>query len=157
MLNALTDFIAEIAGGQRDSHFAEDDYRLATAALLVHVITIDGVEYKDETRKLRRVLSFRFDLTVDEADELIRTAGKREAEAVDLYGFTSVLNRALDEDCRKRIIEMMFEIAYADGELSEFEDNLVWRAAELLNITSRDRVEIRRQVREGYDGEAAAS
>ena len=41
---------------------------------------------------------------------------------------------------------MMWEVIYADGRLNEFEDNLVWRAADLLNVSSRDRVEIRRRV-----------
>ena len=43
---------------------------------------------------------------------------------------------------------MMFEVAYADGQLSEFEDNVVWRASELLHVPSRERVTLRRQVRE---------
>ncbi|MFK8254008.1 tellurite resistance TerB family protein [Ancylobacter terrae] len=154
MLRALTDFIAEIAGGQRDAAFAENDYRLAAAALLVHVVTIDGVLGEAESEHLRRILAFRFDLTADEADELVATAVTRDAEAVDLYAFTSVLNRALDEEGRKRIVEMMFEVGYADGGLTEFEDNLVWRAAELLNISSRDRVQIRKDVRDAQERES---
>ncbi|MCK0197541.1 TerB family tellurite resistance protein [Ancylobacter sp. 6x-1] len=150
MLRALTDFIAEIAGGHRES-FAENDYRLAAAALLVHVVTIDGMVGKAESDKLRSLLAERFALTPAQAEELVEAAIARDAEAVDLYSFTSILNRALDEDGRKRVIEMMFEVAYADGGLTEFEDNLVWRAAELLNVASRDRVEIRKQVRDAVE------
>ncbi len=47
----------------------------------------------------------------------------------------------------------MFEVAYADGGLTEFEDNLVWRAAELLNVSSRDRVQIRKSVRDAFEDE----
>jgi uncharacterized tellurite resistance protein B-like protein len=152
MLRTLTDFISEIAGGHREAAFAENDYRLAAAALLVHVVTIDGVIGAEEMAKLRRILGFRFNLTDDEAQALLQAAIERDAEAVDLYAFTSVLNRAMDEEGRKRVIEMMFEVAYADGGLTEFEDNLVWRAAELLNIASRDRVEIRKRIREDFEG-----
>ena len=156
MLRALTDFIAEIAGGQREAVFAENDYRLAAAALLVHVVTIDGVIGADEMEKLRRILAHRFDLTAEEADMLLEAGVARDAEAVDLYAFTSVLNRALDDDGRRRMVEMMFEVAYADGGLTEFEDNLVWRAAELLGVSSRDRVQLRKKVRDAHeaDGEA---
>lgn len=148
MLRTLTDFIAEIAGGNRESVvFAENDYRLAAAALLVHVVTIDGVIGAGEMDNLRRILAYRFDLTEDGAEQLVQAAIARDAEAVDLYAFTSVLNRAMDEEGRRRVVEMMFEVAYADGGLTEFEDNLVWRAAELLNVDSRDRVEIRKRVR----------
>jgi len=152
MLRTLTDFIAEIAGGARESAFADNDYRLAAAALLVHVVTIDGVIGADEMGKLRRVLGTRFSLGENEAERLLEAAIARDAEAVDLYAFTSVLNRALDDEGRQRIVEMMFEVAYADGGLTEFEDNLVWRAAELLNVSSRDRVQIRRRVRDSFDG-----
>ncbi|TCK23787.1 putative tellurite resistance protein B-like protein [Ancylobacter aquaticus] len=153
MLRSLTDFIAEIAGGAREaSAFAENDYRLAAAALLVHVVTIDGVIGADEMDKLRRLLAARFALSEDDAEKLLEAAIARDAEAVDLYAFTSVLNRAMDEEGRRRVVEMMFEVAYADGGLTEFEDNLVWRAAELLNITSRDRVDIRKRVRDTFEG-----
>ncbi|MCS0495243.1 TerB family tellurite resistance protein [Ancylobacter sp. MQZ15Z-1] len=151
MLRSLTDFIAEIAGGVRDeASFAENDYRLAAAALLVHVVTIDGVIGADEMAKLRRLIASRFSMDENEAEALLEAAIARDAEAVDLYAFTSVLNRALDDEGRQRIVEMMFEVGYADGGLTEFEDNLVWRAAELLNVSSRDRVQIRRKVREGF-------
>ncbi len=152
MLRTLTDFISEIAGGHREAAFAENDYRLAAAALLVHVVTIDGVISPEEMDKLRRMLGFRFNLKDEEAQDLLQAAIARDAEAVDLYAFTSVLNRAMDEEGRKRVVEMMFEVAYADGGLTEFEDNLVWRAAELLNISSRDRVQIRKTVRDATDG-----
>ena len=59
MLRTLTDFIAEIAGGARESEFAENDYRLAAAALLVHVVTIDGVIGADEMSRLRRLVAAR--------------------------------------------------------------------------------------------------
>ena len=58
----------------------------------------------------------------------------------------SLINRSLDEEGRRRVVEMMWEIAYADGHVSEFEDNLLWRAADLLGVSARERIELRRQV-----------
>jgi uncharacterized tellurite resistance protein B-like protein len=94
------------------------------------------------------VLSQRFDLGAEEADELIESAVRADLEAVDLYQFTSRLNASFDEEGRKKIVEMMFQVAYADGSLSEFEDNIVWRAADLMHVPSRERVTIRRRVRD---------
>ncbi|MDQ0503457.1 tellurite resistance TerB family protein [Xanthobacter agilis] len=149
MFRSLSDFIMDIAGGQREATaFGADDYRLAAAALLVHVITIDGVVTQSERSMLKHVLEQRFSLAGAESDKLVELAIAKDAEAVDLYAFTSVLNRALDDAGRRRIVEMMFQVAFADGTLTEFEDNLVWRAAELLNVDTRDRVEIRREIRE---------
>lgn len=52
----------------------------------------------------------------------------------------------IDGDGRKRLIEMLWQIAFADGRVTEFEDNLNWRAADLLGITSRDRIALRQRV-----------
>ncbi|MFG1319975.1 tellurite resistance TerB family protein [Xanthobacter autotrophicus] len=149
MFRTLSDFITDITGGTREAAaFDESDYRLAAAALLVHVMSIDGAVTVEEQAVLRTILANRFGLDEKESEALVELAIAKDAEAVDLYAFTSVLNRALDDEGRRRIVEMMFEVAYADGGLSEFEDNLVWRAAELLNVGSRDRIRIRREVRE---------
>ena len=85
---------------------------------------------------------------------MLTEATAAEHEAVDLYHFTSLLNRALNEDGRRRIVEMMWEIVYADRRVTEFEDNLIWRAADLLGISSRERIELRQRVtsREGGRG-----
>jgi uncharacterized tellurite resistance protein B-like protein len=149
MLRSIGEFISEITGGAREAKsFEESDFRLAAAALLVHVATTDSDFDADERAKLRGVLADRFELGNDDADALIDAAVAADRNAVDLYQFTSVLNRQFDHDERRRIVQMMFEIAYADGNLSEFEDNIVWRAAELMHVPSRDRVTIRRRIRE---------
>lgn len=153
MFRTLSDFISDITGGHREAAaFDETDYRLAAGALLVHVMSIDGAVTPEERAVLKTILAGRFALDEVETEQLVELAIAKDAEAVDLYAFTSVLNRALDEEGRLRIVEMMFEVAYADGGLSEFEDNLVWRAAELLNVGSRDRIRIRREVREETEG-----
>jgi uncharacterized tellurite resistance protein B-like protein len=155
MLRSIGQFIAEIAGGAREAEEFEDtDFRLAAAALLVHVATTDSNFDAQERERLQTVLAERFDLGREQAARLIESAMAADFEAVDLYQFTSALNRACDEEERRRVVQMMFEVAYADGELSEFEDNVVWRAAELMHVPSRERVTIRRQVRgeSGGDG-----
>ncbi len=156
MFRTLTDFISDITGGQRDTEaFGPGDYRLAAAALLVHVVSIDGEMSDVERDKVKSILATRFDLDETASSALIQEAIVKDAEAIDLYAFTSTLNRALDDVGRQRIVEMMFQVAFADGNLTEFEDNLVARASELLHISDRDRVEIRREIREEVqaDGE----
>lgn len=148
MFRTISQFLTEIVGSEHPpAQFDDNDYRLAAAALLVHVVTTDNKFDDAEREKLRQVLAYRFDLGLDQAEQLIEAAINADREAVDLYQFTSVINRALDEEGRKRLVEMMFEVAYADGALSEFEDNVVWRAAELLHVTSRDRVTLRGRIR----------
>ena len=131
--------------------FAADDYRLAAAALLVHVISVDGYIDDSEKVKMRSVLQKNFELSDQETDMLLSEAQRRDLEAVDLYGFTSVLKRKLDEEGRLRIVEMMWEMVYADGVVHEFEENTVWRTAELLGISSRDRISLKQKVEQSTE------
>ncbi len=99
-----------------------------------------------ERRTLKALLQDRFELDGEEVRRLVQDASVEEAESVDLYGFTSILCRELDQDGRKRIVEMLWEVVMADGIIHEFESNLVWRTAELLGVSTRDRVTLRQQV-----------
>jgi len=142
MFQSFRKFLSDVAdGGKHPIRFEPNDYRLSAAALLVHAAAIDGNVSEVERAKLHAIIKRRFDLDEAAADELLAEATEAEHEAIDLYHFTSLLNRSLDEDGRRRVVEMMWEIAYADGRVGEFESNLIWRAADLLGISSRDRIE----------------
>ena len=114
--------------------------------LLIHVISLDGEPSEVEKRKLHSLLESSFGLDPGTADQLIASATLVEGEAVDLYHFTSVIMRSVNEEGRLRIVEMMWELVYADGQVSEFEDNVVWRAADLLGVSSRDRIDLKHRV-----------
>jgi uncharacterized tellurite resistance protein B-like protein len=147
MLQAFQQFLSELSSGTKDqSRFQADDYRLAAAALLVHAAMIDGAIADIERNRLHALLRLRFDLSEQEAGDLLAKAAEAESEAIDLYRFTSLLNRSLDDNGRLQIVEMLWEIAYADGHVTEFEDNLIWRAADLLHVPTRARVELRARV-----------
>ena len=148
MLDGLRQFIADIVAPSADTDLSFDDtgYLLAATALLVHVVSLDGEPNAAEKRKLHSLIESRFKLDPGKADALIAQATRAEGEAVDLYHFTSVIMRAVNEEGRIRIIEMMWELVYADGQVSEFEDNVVWRAADLLAVSSRDRLELKHKV-----------
>jgi uncharacterized tellurite resistance protein B-like protein len=157
MFDLFRNFVVDfVDGGKHPSQFGEDDYRLAAVALLVHAATIDGEMSPRERDKLHAVVKRRFALDEAAADELIDKASLAEHDAVDLYHFTSLLNRALDEEGRARIVEMMWEIVYADGRRDELEDNLVWRAADLLGVSQRERIALRRRIG-GEAGEGGAN
>jgi uncharacterized tellurite resistance protein B-like protein len=150
MLDKLRQFIAEVASPltQDNRPFSETDYRLAATALLIHVVSLDGEPSEVEKQKLHSLLESRFQLDAPTASQLIAEATLVEGEAVDLYHFTSVIMRSVDEEGRKRIIEMMWELVYADGNVSEFEDNVMWRAADLLGVSSRDRIQLKHRIAE---------
>ncbi len=147
MLKAIKKILKEITVGESDDlTFAPDDERLATAALMFHLVAIDGEVDDAEQTAMRDVLRKSYDIDPEELEALIGEAKKRDEEAIDLYGFTSLLKRKLDIDGRLGVVEMLWEMVYADGVVHEFEDNTVWRVAELLGVSKRERIEIRHRV-----------
>jgi uncharacterized tellurite resistance protein B-like protein len=131
---------------ERAASLQEEELRLAAAALLIHASEIDGHVDPEERKKLKALLKARFGIGDAELRKLLKEAEEREHDSVDLYSFTSVLCRGLDQDGRQRIVEMLWEIVLADGMLHEFEANLVWRASELLGVSTHDRVRLRKLV-----------
>jgi uncharacterized tellurite resistance protein B-like protein len=146
MFDNLRHFLAEFSSGAAPREFCEDDYRLAAVALLVHLAEADGAIDGAEKMRLREIIECSFGLDDHATARLIATAENSDREAVDFFHFTNVLKRALDEDGRLKIVEMMWEVAFADGHVQELEENIVWRIAELLGISSRDRIMLRRRV-----------
>lgn len=155
MLDALKKFIGELTGETTPAQAdAAADYQLAAAALLVHIASIDGDFDADEQSRIQQLVEARFGVTAEEARQIIAAAWESEREAVDLYRFTSVLKRRLDEEGRRQVVGMLWDMAHADGAVHEFEENVVWRVAELLGVSTRDRVTLRREVRESLESPA---
>ncbi|MBO0734123.1 MAG: TerB family tellurite resistance protein, partial [Methylocapsa sp.] len=126
--------------------FDDEDYRLAAVALLVHVASADGPVDLRERRKLQAIIKERFGLDSHAAQRLTAAAEQSDREAVDFYHFTSVLKRMLDDAGRRKIVEMLWDIAFADGAADELEENTIWRIAELLAVSTRDRVLLRQKI-----------
>jgi uncharacterized tellurite resistance protein B-like protein len=148
MFNDLKAFLLGRKSTEGATHDAPvDPQQLAQAALMFHVIAADGEVTADEKSRLREILRGRFGLDDRATGELIDKARAADNEAVDLYAFTRTLKRDLDDAAKIEIIEDLWEMVYADGNLNELEDNIVWRVAELLGVESRTRMELKRAVR----------
>ncbi|MFZ3176532.1 MAG: TerB family tellurite resistance protein [Methylovirgula sp.] len=145
MFERLKTFMAEFAG-EPTREFGEDDYRLATVALLTQLANAEGPADAAERARLTEVIEKNFGLDAAATARLIQSAETSDQEAVDFYRFTRVLCRNLDQAGRQRIIEMMWEIALADGAIHEIEENIVARIAELLGVSPHDRVRLRQRV-----------
>ena len=146
MFDALRTFLDDVTGaGQRSDAFASDDHRLAAVALLVHLANADGVLASTERLRLEQLVEQRYALEPATARRLIAQASADEREAVDLFQFTHVLKRRLDATGRQAVVEALWEMAYADGQIHEFEENIIARIAELLGVSTRERVELKQR------------
>ena len=147
MLQSIKKYLTRVTTNQDEElPFNQGDERLATAALMYHLIAVDGHVDQSEKDALRTVLKKNFEIEEDDLNELIDQAKKRDEEAVDLYEFTSVLKRKLDYNERLNLMDMLWKMVFADGVLHEFEDNIIWRVSELLGVSKRDRITIRNRV-----------
>lgn len=128
------------------ANFAEDDPRLAVAVLMVHVIAADGVVTPHERKRLEEELSRRYDLTPAQAAELEEAARQAERETAALQSYTAGLQRRLPQQERREIVSSLWRMVFADGQMHEFEDNVVWRIADLLGVAPHERVALRKEI-----------
>ena len=146
MFEAIKSFVADLANGDGQAGgLGGDEFRVAYAALLVHAAAIDGEVSETERDRLKSLLMQRFALDAGAAADLIARAAAADERAVDLYHFTRLLNGHLDEPGRLRMIETMWTVAYADGAPSDYENNLIWRVADLLGVSQAERVALRQR------------
>lgn len=146
MLDRIQAFLHTLTAPHHTDEFAPDDPRVAFVALCFQVMEADGNVSEEEQQKLRDLLRERYDLGPDKLKALIETGREAGREAVDYYRFTSDLNRHLvGEDARIELLGILWDLVYADGQRSELEDHVIWRIADLLGVSSRDRVQQRQK------------
>jgi uncharacterized tellurite resistance protein B-like protein len=146
-LSTLKELSDRLLGeGEHAKRLRDEELQLAAAALLVHASVVDGHADPEEQRKIKSLLQTRFNLDDDEFNRILQEAEAWERDSVDLYSFTSVISRELDQEGRQRIVEMLWEIVLADGVVHEYEADLVSRGADLLGVSPRDRVRLRKLV-----------
>jgi uncharacterized tellurite resistance protein B-like protein len=123
-----------------------DTLRTAAAALLVEAASVDDRFDDAERDAIKRVLQGHFSLAADEAHRLLQDGQRSREASAQLYGFTRTINERLDAAERIALIEMLWEIAFADGELDPLEDTLLRRIGGLVDVPDRDRGLARQRV-----------
>ena len=147
------------AGATGDEPVAAEAPKLAAAALLVEAACMDGHFDGHERDAICAALGAHFGLNDAEAGTLIEEAEAAHHEATDLHRFTRAINDRYDHADRLAVMEMLWEVVYADGRLHAYEANLIRRIGGLLHITDRERGEARKRVlaRVGQGAERAAA
>ena len=108
--------------------------QLATAALLIEVMVIDGNLDEQELQSISGTLSSMLDLSQDQIDELIALSREEVADATSLYQFTKEINEHYDIDKKISLMTAMWRVAFADAHLDKYEENIIRRVADLLHI-----------------------
>ena len=111
-----------------------DDRQLAAAALLVEAGLVDGHFDDTERDAIRRLLVERLEVPAENVDDVFSEAEAQAREATDVWSFARIVKDAYSEDERVDVIEMLWEVVYADGVADDFEANLLRRIAGLLYV-----------------------
>lgn len=122
---------------------AEHTLRIATATLLLEVVRADFEVGRREMNEVRQVLSEQFDLNKQELEQLISEADEHADRLVSLQHITRQLNENLSESEKIRIIEMMWQVVFADGNLDHYEEHLIRQVAELLYLPHAEFIKAR--------------
>ena len=132
----------------------DDQLQLAAAALLVESAHMDGAFDEKERSSIEALLKSSFELSDVECSTLIEEADQAVRETGQLYAFTRVIKDRFGEAERINMIEMLWEVAFADGRADDYEHNLIQRVAGLIYVSDRDRGAARKRViaRLGIDG-----
>ncbi|MEM9684392.1 MAG: TerB family tellurite resistance protein, partial [Pseudomonadota bacterium] len=118
----------------------------AVAALLIEAARLDGDYGAAERTRIESLLTDRFSLSPAALAALMKAATKLSDDAVDSYEFTSQIARRFDHDERIGIVEMLWDVAYADGSVHPYEANLLRRVAGLLYVTDQESGAARKRV-----------
>lgn len=127
---------------------SHEELQIAAAALMVEAAQLDDSFDADERAKIHELIAKRFELTSEESDNLIEVAEARVADSVQIHGFIRVVKNAFAPEERVELMEMLWEVVYADGELHDYEANMMRRLAGLLQVPDRDAGAARKRARE---------
>ncbi len=116
----------------------ERQCRLASAALLVEVASIDNQFAESERNALLKILTKEFKLVGEELKEIEQLAIEKQSEASSLHEFTSLINDHFSVEQKIQLIVNMWRIAYADGELDKYEEYIIRRVSELIYVAHGD-------------------
>ena len=128
----------------------EHGYHVATAALLVEMMRADYEVRPEERDAVLRALAAAFDdLSPDETRDLLARAEERAGDATSLYEFTRLVNRQLDHEQKAHVVELLWRVAYADGELDKYEEHLVRRIADLIHVPHSVFIRMKHRAQDG--------
>lgn len=128
--------------------------QLASAVLMVEVMRADATSTPQERQAVIAALRRRFALADDEVERLLELAEAAANDAPDFYGFTSQLNKGLAAADKLAVVELLWEVAFADGHLSHQENQLMLKLGDLLYIPRGDFVGAKQRARDAVGGAA---
>jgi uncharacterized tellurite resistance protein B-like protein len=135
----------DLASGRPEAR--EHGLRLAAAALLFEVVRSDADVKPDELSVMRAAVQSAFGLSAEETDQLVSLAGEASRQAASVYEFTEVVDRELDAERKKRLVELLWLVAFADSRKTADEEHTIRKVAGLLHVPHPDFIDAKLRAR----------
>lgn len=136
-----------LMGGEIDSNSSDlDEKTVATAALLIEAAMSDDTYCEEEKVMVSDLLRRHYDLSNEQVASVIAEAEAEREKAEQILHFTRTVKETVEFDDRVHIIEMLWEMAYADGEISDYEANLIRRVCGLIYVDDVESGKARKKV-----------
>lgn len=139
MLKKIQDFFSQmIAPGLAGEQPSPHGLQVATAALLLEMMRMDHEATAAEAETICAVLTQQFGLQKNELDALVALAGEEAAQATDYFQFTSLINKAASPELKRQLMENLWRVALADGQVDVHENHLLRKIADLLYVPNSE-------------------
>jgi uncharacterized tellurite resistance protein B-like protein len=135
----------------------EHTLQLATAALLFEMTRIDYDIKNTERQAVSSAIRATFQLSLEETDELVRLAEIEAEQTTSYYELTSLINKQFTPAQKIQVIEHMWQVAFADGELDKYEDHLIRKIADLLYVPHSDFIAAKHRVQDSNEAAPPSS
>jgi uncharacterized tellurite resistance protein B-like protein len=153
LVREITDFLEKNwpeAAREGSATITNHQLRLAAAVLMVSVVRADRASRQDEHRALERAVGQGLDLDPEAAAVVVRAAEDAIARGASFAGGLQRLQAGCSADQKKRLVQSLWEIAFADAELAGQEEYLVRKIAGQLDLTTADLMETKIRARERF-------
>ena len=149
MVNTIKQFFEKYAkpSSEDSDTISEHALQIATAALLVEMMRADANISAEEKEKVSDTMCKKFNITSEEATALIELAHDKVWEATGYFEFTSLMNKGFSHEQKIKVIEHLWEIAYADGILDKHEEYMVRKIADLIYVSHKDFINAKLRVK----------
>jgi len=146
MLEAVTDFFEE----RLRAATPERQLQLATAALFIEMARADFEVKPDEREAVNRAVQRALDLSPDETTEIVRLAAEEVKASASLHEFTRLIDENFSMEQKKRVVKLLWQVAYSDAELQGHEEYLVRKIADRLHLAKADFLDAKIRARDDF-------
>ncbi|MGR8929551.1 MAG: tellurite resistance TerB family protein [Gammaproteobacteria bacterium] len=147
MLNQIKLFFEQHIALPAPADSNEENLQIACAALLIEMMHMDDQVQTEEQESIVSRLQSLFSLTEEQTTDLIELAEQQRTAATDYFQFTHLINREFTTEQKLKLIESLWRVAFADGDLSMYEEYLVRKICDLLHVSHTDFVILRNRVK----------